>query len=78
MGKNNAKTAILGTVTMVQYKDTVTMEDTPTHTTVLLVITHRKLLLQRDHAMHFVSGNDKSDIQAHSSSLAFVPFDRYI
>jgi len=33
------------------------------------------LLLQRDHTMHFVIRNNRSDLQTHSRSLVFMPFD---
>jgi len=31
------------------------------------------LQIQRDHAMHFVTHNNKSDLQTHSRSLAIMP-----
>jgi len=32
------------------------------------------LQMKRDHAMQFVTPNNKSDLQTHSRSLAIVPF----
>ena len=37
---------------------------------------HKVVLLQRDQATCFVTRNNKSDLQTHSRSLVFVPFDR--
>jgi len=34
------------------------------------------LQMQRDHATSFVTRNNKSNLQTHSRSLVFVPFDR--
>jgi len=36
----------------------------------------KALQMQRDPVMHFVNHNNKSDLQAHSRSLVFVPFDQ--
>jgi len=45
----------------------------PSHNSIVI---QEALLLQRDHAVHYVSHNDKSDFQSHSRSLVFLPFDK--
>jgi len=39
-------------------------------------LTRIALQMQRDSATHFVTCKNKSDFQAHSRSLVFMPFDR--
>jgi len=41
-----------------------------------LIKLQEALQMQRDRTTRFVSRNNKSDLQAHSRSLVFVPFDR--
>ena len=44
----------------------------------MTILSHEQegLQMQRDQAMHFVTCNNKSDLQTHSSSLAFVAFNK--